>query len=186
MTKQRAAGPRRPRSRIIVNAGFGGVGVVIAGGLRLRCALGRSGIGAPKREGDGRTPAGRFAVLFGCWRDDRMQRPRTALPMRRVRRQDGWCDAPGDRNYNRSVTLPYAARCEAIMRDDGLYDALLVLDCNFRRRSRGRGSAIFMHCARPDYAPTEGCVALARDDFLRLLRRLRAGDVVAIRADGAG
>ena len=43
------------------------------------------------------------------------------------------------------------------------------------------GSAIFLHCARPDYGPTEGCVAVARDDLLALLREAKPGDALTIR-----
>ena len=110
------------------------------------------------------------AVLY---RPDRMRRPRTPLPVRAIRRHDGWCDASADRNYNRPVRLPYPASAERLWREDALYDVVVVLDYNERPRVRGRGSAIFMHVARPGYAPTEGCIALARAHLLRLLERLR-------------
>jgi L,D-peptidoglycan transpeptidase YkuD (ErfK/YbiS/YcfS/YnhG family) len=88
---------------------------------------------------------------------------------------DGWCDAATDRNYNRRVRHPYTASAETMWRTDTLYDTVVVLDCNRRPRIRGRGSAIFMHVARPGFLPTEGCIALRRPDLLRVLSHLRSG-----------
>lgn len=135
-------------------------------GKRYRCALGRGGVTANKREGDGATPAGSFPLRRVLYRPDRLPRPATGLPARRLRPQDGWCDDPDDPNYNRQVRLPYRAHCERLWRDDALYDLIVVLGYNDAPVVPGRGSAIFLHVAHPDYAPTEGCVALARDDLL--------------------
>jgi L,D-peptidoglycan transpeptidase YkuD (ErfK/YbiS/YcfS/YnhG family) len=142
------------------------------GHLTFPCALGRAGIHARKREGDGATPAGVWRLACVLYRADRVLRPRTPLPARPLRRDDGWCDAPADRNYNRLVKHPYPASAERLWRADGLYDVLVVLDYNASPRVRGRGSAIFMHVAKSDYAPTEGCIALARAHLVRLLERL--------------
>ncbi|SON58169.1 L,D-transpeptidase catalytic domain [Hartmannibacter diazotrophicus] len=153
-------------------------GRLAGAGFDLRCAIGRAGITARKREGDGASPAGRFAILGGYYRADRIGRPETALPLRPIRSQDGWCDAPGDRNYNRPVRLPYAASHERLWRDDHLYDIVLVLDANLTRRRRGRGSAIFFHLARSGYAPTEGCVAVSLADMKKLLAKIRPGSAI--------
>jgi L,D-peptidoglycan transpeptidase YkuD (ErfK/YbiS/YcfS/YnhG family) len=147
-------------------------GVVEVCGMRMPCALGRGGIRQRKREGDGGTPAGRWRLVRVLYRPDRRMRPSTGLPVRTIRANDGWCDAPGDRNYNRAVRLPYPASHENMARDDGLYDLVVVLDHNMRPRRRGAGSAIFMHVARPGYLPTEGCIALKAADLERLLARL--------------
>ncbi len=144
-------------------------GFVIFGSLKLRCALGKSGRTASKREGDGATPAGRWRLLRVYYRPDRLMRPRTRLPVVALRPSDGWCDAIGDRNYNRPVRLPYPASHERLWRNDGLYDLIVVLDYNIAPRRQMLGSAIFMHVARQGYKPTLGCVALSRPDLLRLL-----------------
>ncbi len=149
--------------------------IAIGGGPAVPCALGRSGRRALKREGDGAAPIGSFALEAVLYRPDRVLRPRTGLPLRAVGRQDGWCDAACDRNYNRLVRHPYPASAEELWRGDGLYDVIVVLHYNRRPRIRGRGSAIFMHVARPGLAPTEGCIALRRADLLRLIARLRRG-----------
>lgn len=133
---------------------------------------------ALKREGDGATPLGTMRLASVLYRRDRLQRPRTALPLRPIRRSDGWCDAPDDRNYNRRVRLPYPASAENLWRPDELYDVVVVLDYNVRPRIRHRGSAIFLHLARPDSAPTAGCIALRRPHLLLLLSRLAPGSVI--------
>lgn len=146
------------------------------------CVLGRAGIRRDKREGDGATPAGRLAMRAVLYRPDRVRRPRTRLPVHPIAVGDGWCDAAGDRNYNRPVRHPYTASAERMWRDDGLYDLVVVLDYNLAPRRRGRGSAIFLHVARPGYAPTEGCVALARSDLERLIAAAGPGSALDIRA----
>ena len=150
------------------------------GNLTFPCALGRGGIQRRKREGDGTTPAGAWRLLCVRYRADRVLRPRTILPTHPVRCGDGWCDAPGDRNYNRPVRHPYPASAERLWRADELYDVLVVLDYNTSPRVRGKGSAIFMHVARSDYAPTEGCLAVARGHLVRLLEGLGGNAVVRV------
>ncbi|MFP3921344.1 MAG: L,D-transpeptidase [Dichotomicrobium sp.] len=143
-------------------------GVAALGSLRLPCALGRGGRLARKREGDGATPIGVWPVRAVLYRPDRVRRPRTALPVSPIEPRDGWCDDPQDRNYNRPVRLPYPAGHEVLWREDHLYDVVAVIGYNDWPRTRGRGSAIFMHLASSDFAPTEGCIAL-RENHLRLL-----------------
>lgn len=148
----------------------------------VRCALGPAGIvaAADKREGDGATPAGSWVLRRVLYRADRVSAPQTALPLRPIRPDDGWCDAPGDPAYNRPVRLPYPASCETMTRDDGLYDVVVILGHNDAPPVAGLGSAIFLHCARADYAATEGCVALAPGDLDDVLRLARPGDALAI------
>jgi L,D-peptidoglycan transpeptidase YkuD (ErfK/YbiS/YcfS/YnhG family) len=165
---------------VVARSASAKTGYVHLGPLRLPCALGRSGSRARKREGDGATPIGRWSVVRVLFRPDRLPRPRTALPVQRIGRADAWCDAPGDRNYNRPVRHPYPASAERLWREDALYDVVVVLGHNQRPRLRGAGSAIFMHVARPGYLPTEGCIALRRDHLLRLLARLKRVSVVEV------
>ncbi len=142
------------------------------GSLRYRCALGRSGIGGQKQEGDGITPSGRYPLRRLLYRADRLARPASQLVMAEIQPNDGWCDAPGDPAYNQPVSLPYGASTESMWRADGLYDLVVILGHNDDPVVPGAGSAIFMHVASPGYGPTEGCVALAREDLLELLRDL--------------
>jgi L,D-peptidoglycan transpeptidase YkuD (ErfK/YbiS/YcfS/YnhG family) len=154
--------------------------LILPEGVR-RAALGRSGIKALKREGDGATPLGRFVIREVLYRADRAPRPRTGLPCRAIRKDDGWSDDPCDRNYNRHVRLPSRRSGEGLMRADNLYDLIIVLGYNDWPRIRGNGSAIFTHLVRPGYTPTEGCIALSRRDMHALLRRLRPGTTIEIK-----
>ena len=135
----------------------------------FRAALGRGGVRTDKQEGDGATPAGRLPLRRVLYRADRLAAPDCAVPVEPLAQTDGWCDDVSAREYNRMVRLPHDARHEELWRSDGLYDVIGVLGWNDAPVERGRGSAIFLHVARPDYAPTEGCVALNLPDLRRVL-----------------
>ncbi|HLI10205.1 MAG TPA: L,D-transpeptidase family protein [Alphaproteobacteria bacterium] len=151
----------------------------------FRCAIGRGGLSIAKREGDGATPVGRHPFRRLLYRPDRLARPTTRLPVDRIDRADGWCDAPTDARYNQQVRLPYPASHERLWRDDHLYDVVVVLGYNDAPIIAGRGSAIFLHVARDDYGPTEGCLALALPDLLTLLAEAGPEDGVVVPAPGA-
>jgi len=144
-------------------------GRLIWRGQTLRCALGNGGVRAEKEEGDGATPAGLLPLRRILYRADRVPPPRCTMPIEPIAASDGWCDDPADRDYNRFVHLPHDARHEELWRRDEAYDILAVLGWNDQPVVKRRGSAIFLHVARPDYAPTEGCVALALPDLSRVL-----------------
>jgi L,D-peptidoglycan transpeptidase YkuD (ErfK/YbiS/YcfS/YnhG family) len=144
-------------------------GRLIWRGQPLRCAVGKSGVRADKEEGDGATPVGLLPLRRIFYRADRVSPPRCAMAIEPIAPADGWCDDPSHRDYNRFVHLPHEARHEELWRRDEVYDVLAVLGWNDSPVVKGRGSAIFLHVARPDYAPTDGCVALARPDLARLL-----------------
>lgn len=164
--------PRKPQILVLALSAAATRGWLECGALRLPCALGRAGIRALKREGDGATPRGSFAMRIGYYRADRLRRPATSLAMARLRPDDGWCDSPSDRNYNRHVRHPYPASAEFMWRDDRLYDIVVVLGHNERPRVRGHGSAVFLHLARDGYKPTAGCIALSLRNALKLLRQV--------------
>jgi L,D-peptidoglycan transpeptidase YkuD (ErfK/YbiS/YcfS/YnhG family) len=140
--------------------------------VSIPVTLGRSGIKANKREGDGATPLGVFHPVRLWWRADRHARPRTHLPVRIITPQDGWCEDPADRRYNRPVRLDRGGDGDRLTRDDHLYDFIIEIDQNMRPRITGRGSAVFLHLARDNWGPTAGCVAMQKSAMLRLLARL--------------
>ncbi|HJS85022.1 MAG TPA: L,D-transpeptidase family protein [Acetobacteraceae bacterium] len=144
-------------------------GLLTTAGLALRATLGRGGVRLDKQEGDGATPLGLLPLRRVLYRADRLRPPRCAVPVEPLSPTDGWCDDPESADYNRKVTLPHPARHEALWRGDAVYDVIGVLGWNDAPVQRARGSAIFLHVARPDRAPTEGCIALALPDLLRLL-----------------
>lgn len=154
-------------------------------GRLFRCALGRGGIVAAKREGDGATPVGEFALRQVYYRPDRVAGLCTDLAAIALSPADGWCDDPTHRAYNRPVRRPFAAGHEALWREDQRYDLLVVLGYNDDPPVPGRGSAIFLHVAAPGYAPTAGCVALARDDLITVLADCRAGTMLRVYGPGS-
>ena len=151
-------------------------------GGKVRAACGRGGVRADKREGDGGSPAGTFPLLHCYYRPDRLPVPQTGLPLTPLQPNHGWVDDPADPNYNRLVTLPYPAHHEEMWRADALYDVVVLIGYNTNPSVPGRGSAIFLHVARPDFGPTEGCIAIARKTLLSLLPLLGPESRITIRA----
>lgn len=147
-------------------------GILVVGGVAYRCALGRSGIVAGKREGDGGTPRARLALRTMLVRPGRLAPIRTALSWRRSTAGEIWCDDVGDRRYNRLIRNHDGPSDERLWREDRLYDVIVPLGWNDGPIRRGRGSAIFWHVARPGFGPTAGCVAIEPDAFRKILPRL--------------
>lgn len=147
-------------------------------GLCFRAALGAGGVRADKQEGDGATPAGLLPLRRVLYRADRGPRPRAAVPVQPLAPDDGWCDDPAHSDYNRPVRLPHPARHERLWRADAVYDIVAVLGWNDDPVVARRGSAIFLHLAGPDWAPTEGCIALAPADLGAALEAGLTGIVV--------
>lgn len=155
-------------------------GWLIAGPTALPVALGRTGIKANKREGDGATPRGTFRLKRLWWRADRHPRPATQLPARRIGASDGWCEDPADRRYNRPVKVAPQSNADRLRRQDHLYDFIIEIDHNTRPRVAGRGSAVFVHAARAGFAPTAGCVALEIGALRRLLAHVGSRTVIVV------
>ena len=154
--------------------------LLVCGALRLPCVIGRGGIRADKREGDGATPAGRFPLRRVLFRPDRLQHPATALPVAALSPQDGWCTEPGDPDYNRQVRLPRAGTHEELWRRDGLYDLIVVIGHNDAPAMPSAGSAIFLHASRPGMTATDGCVALPLRQLLEVVAQCGPETVIAI------
>jgi L,D-peptidoglycan transpeptidase YkuD (ErfK/YbiS/YcfS/YnhG family) len=155
-------------------------GVLLAGPLAIPVVLGRSGILANKREGDGGTPRGRFRLIRLWWRADRAPRPPTLLPVRRITPDLAWCENTADRRYNRPFRRSANEPGDRLWRNDRLYDFIVEINHNNRPRVAGRGSAVFVHVARPNRGPTAGCVALTADTLKNLLARLGPGTRIVI------
>ncbi len=164
----------RPLAAIRIRAAAGDPtrGWLTAGGQPIPVALGRGGIRANKREGDGGTPRGIFQPVRLWWRADRYPRPQTFLPVQAITPIDAWCEDPADRHYNQAVKLGRDESGDRLTRADHLYDFIIEIDHNTRPRIAGRGSAVFLHLARDNFGPTAGCVAMTRPAMLRLLARI--------------
>lgn len=148
----------------------------------MTCSIGRSGTcpADQKREGDGCTPLGRWPIRAALYHPGRSAPgPDIKLPWRWIGMQDGWSDDPADPAYNQPVYLPHAFGAETLIREDPLYDIIVVLGYNDAPPAPGNGSAIFFHISDGGKT-TEGCVAIARSDMDNLLPELRFGDVMEI------
>lgn len=169
---------------LVLTAGDAGIYYLEMNGELLRCAIGKGGVRADKQEGDGATPVGRFPLRRIFYRRDRLAPPPGCKAPIAIRQAHGWSDDPGDpERYNRLVTLPYEGSHERLMREDAVYDVVVELGYNDDPPVPGRGSAIFMHVARPDYSGTEGCVALALPDLLKVLERCGGDGAVVVPPD---
>ena len=151
-------------------------------GGSARAACGRGGVRADKREGDGASPEGTYKLVAAYYRPDRIAPPATGLALTALCPEHGWVDDPGDPLYNRPVSLPCEARHERMWREDGLYDLVVMIGYNTDPPVAGLGSAIFLHVARPDFAPTEGCIAVERDALAALLALIGPGSTITIRS----
>jgi L,D-peptidoglycan transpeptidase YkuD (ErfK/YbiS/YcfS/YnhG family) len=158
--------------RVRTRPGRRTAGIVLAGALAVPAMLGRSGVRANKREGDGATPRGRFRLVRLWWRADRAARPRTLLPVRRIEAAIAWCEDIADRRYNRPFHRSANEPGDRLWRDDHLYDLVIEIDHNTRPRVAGRGSAVFLHLARTNFSATAGCISMTKSAMLRLLRRM--------------
>jgi L,D-peptidoglycan transpeptidase YkuD (ErfK/YbiS/YcfS/YnhG family) len=156
-------------------------GWLVAGPWAFPVALGRGGILANKREGDGGTPRGNFRLRRLWWRADRFPRPLTRLPARPIGANDAWCEDPGDRRYNQAIQMTGGQPGDRLRREDHLYDFIIEIDQNTRPRVSGRGSAVFIHVARPGLATSAGCVAMPRDRLRRLLEKVSTATRINIR-----
>ena len=166
--------------RVRAAPGRKSLGWLFAGPFSFRVALGRGGIRADKREGDGGTPRGLFRPVRLWLRADRLSRPRTMLPVRRIAGHDAWCEDPRDRRYNQPFRRSANEPGDRLRRNDGLYDMIVEIDHNTRPRVAGRGSAVFIHVARPGFGATAGCIALRPRDLKLLLSRISPKTRLAI------
>jgi L,D-peptidoglycan transpeptidase YkuD (ErfK/YbiS/YcfS/YnhG family) len=155
-------------------------GWLLAGARPVKVAIGRGGIKANKREGDGATPTGRFRLVRLWWRADRMPRPQTKLPVRQITAADGWCEDPSDRRYNRPIRMSPGQPGDRLRRSDALYDLVIEIDHNRRPRIAGRGSAVFIHLARSDMSPTAGCISMPAATLRQILAHLGPNTTITI------
>ncbi|MEM9669665.1 MAG: L,D-transpeptidase family protein [Pseudomonadota bacterium] len=155
---------------------------LVDGNFSYSCSSGKGGRvpANQKKEGDGASPIGNWRLKHVYFRADRMAEPATVLPVTAIKPNDGWCDDPADRNYNKLIERPYPASHEKMWRDDYVYDVVIEITHNDNPPISGLGSAIFMHIAKPDYQPTEGCIALTLDDLLSVLSRADANTFLTI------
>lgn len=161
---------------IIVNSN----GKLLWQGKEYLCALGRNGVSIDKKEGDGKTPVGHFIIKEIYYRKDKIGHLTASVPVKEISPTDGWCDDSNDVSYNKYVKLPYNASHENLWREDNLYDIIIVINYNTDSPIPGKGSAIFIHIARPGYSPTAGCIALSKNDLLEVIKNINNSTIIQI------
>lgn len=140
--------------------------------ISFKCAVGKNGITNNKIEGDGCTPSGKFSIIQIYYRQDRLVLPSINIPSTAMSQNFGWCDDVNSNYYNKIITFPFKNKAEILYRNDNIYDILCVIDYNQNPVIKNKGSAIFLHIARPNYAGTEGCIALNQSDLIQLLTKI--------------
>lgn len=152
-------------------------------GEQFDCVIGKNGLSEDKKEGDWATPVGEFVLRSLYWRPDKFDtEPKSGLPKQALAEDDGWCDDTEHSHYNQHIKLPHPGSYENLWRpDDDLYDLIIPVGYNDQVAEPGKGSAIFIHIARPEMTPTAGCVALAKEDLLKILPGLDDSSKIVIK-----
>ena len=147
---------------------------------KVKCALGKRGIGTKKKEGDKITPKGRYNIKFLLYRKDRFKKVKTKLKKVIIKKNMGWCDDPSSKNYNKLIRLPVKYSHEKLYKYDNSYDIILVLNYNMHPIKKGKGSAIFIHIAKKNYKKTLGCVAISKVSLLKIITKIKKNTIVEI------
>ena len=137
---------------------------------KVKCAIGKRGIGKKRREGDLITPKGLFKIKKVYFRKDKVRDLKTKFSMKAITKNMGWCNDPKSNKYNQLIKYPFAFNAEKLYRNDNIYDIVIVLNFNSRPVEKNKGSAIFLHVAKRKYKPTAGCVAIKKNELKKLLK----------------
>ena len=147
--------------------------------FKFKCSIGKKGLKSKKKEGDNCTPIGTFKIGKVYYRPDRVEKPKTVLKTKTIKKNMGWCNDPYNKNYNKEITLNKKNRGEKLFRKDGRYDILIVIEYNTRKTKPFKGSAIFIHLTT-NYNPTQGCIALKKNDLLVMLKIIKKKSKIKI------
>ena len=147
---------------------------------KVKCALGKRGIGTKRKEGDLITPKGEFKIKYILYRKDRVQKIKTKIKKKIIKKDMCWCDDPKSKNYNRLVKKSSKFSFEKLYRKENIYDIILVLNYNMFPIIKNKGSAIFIHIAKKNYKKTKGCIALKKVQLLKIIRELKKDSKVKI------
>jgi L,D-peptidoglycan transpeptidase YkuD (ErfK/YbiS/YcfS/YnhG family) len=153
---------------------------LILNDYRIKCAVGKRGIGKKKKEGDFITPIGLFKIELLLYRKDRVKNLNTTLKKIVITKSMGWCDDPKSKNYNKLISYPFNYKSEKLFRKDNVYDIILVLNYNMYPIKKNKGSAIFIHISKKNYKKTEGCIAIRKYEMLKILKEIKKNTKVKI------
>ena len=139
---------------------------------KLRCSLGKRGISNKKKEGDFKTPRGKFKFKYILYRKDRINNIYSKLQKIVIKKNMGWCDDTSSKYYNKRITFPFNGTAEKLWLKNNIYDIILVINYNLNPIIKNKGSAIFLHLASKNYQPTKGCIAINKKDMQILLSKI--------------
>ena len=146
---------------------------------KYRCSVGLNGFTTNKIEGDKKTPIGTYSFGKLFVRTDKIKNLNTKFKYIPIRKDMAWSDDSNKSNYNNLIKTKNKHK-ESLYRDDNLYDLILVINYNMNPVLPNKGSAIFLHISSDDYKPTEGCIAIAVNDFIEILKTLKPDDKINI------
>jgi len=138
-------------------------------GYKLKCCVGKSGVKKAKKEGDLATPKGTFKLGLLYYRRDRIKPPKCKIKKKIIRKNMGWCNDSKSDKYNKEINFPYKYSSEKLYKKENIYDLFLLIKYNTNPIIKKKGSAIFLHISKKNYQPTQGCVAISKKDFLKIL-----------------
>ena len=150
------------------------------GKYKVKCAVGKRGIGLKKKEGDLITPIGQYKIKYILFRKDRIKKIQSKLRKIVIKKNMGWCDDPKSKQYNKLISLPFNYSHERLFKKENIYDIILVLNYNMSPYKKNKGSAIFIHIAKKNYKKTEGCVAIKKFELLKILKKIKKNTKVKI------
>ena len=148
--------------------------------FKVKCALGKRGIGLKKKEGDLITPTGQYKIKYILYRKDRIKKIQSKLRKIIINKNMGWCDDPRSKKYNKLINLPFNGNYEKLFKKENIYDIILVLDYNMNPIRKNKGSAIFIHVAKRNYEKTKGCIAIKKVELLKILKEIKINTKVKI------
>ena len=149
--------------------------------FKFRCSVGKNGFSRNKKEGDNKTPIGIFNLGNIYYREDRIIKPISKLKKIKIKRNMRWCDDPKSKNYNKLIKIKKNLKIsyEKLFRKDNKYDLFILIKYNYKKTYRNKGSAIFLHLTK-NYLPTQGCIAIKKEDFLILNKLIRKNTKIKI------
>ena len=149
-------------------------------GYKLKCSIGKSGITNSKKEGDLATPKGIFKLGLLYYRKDRNKSFKFKLKKRIIKKNMGWCNDIKSKKYNQEIHFPFKYGAEKLYRKDKIYDIFVNIKYNYSPIVKGKGSAIFLHLTNKKYKATEGCIAIIKKDFLKILPLISSNTKIMI------
>ncbi len=147
---------------------------------KVKCAIGKRGIGIKKKEGDKITPKGNFKIKCIYFRQDRVTKLKSGIKSKPIKKNMGWCDDPKSIKYNSLIKFPFKFSAERLYRADNIYDIILVLDYNINPVKKNKGSAIFIHVAKKNFSKTNGCIAINKKKLIKIVQILNKKSLVKI------